>query len=661
MATTYYENIQKLYVAYFNRPADVAGLAYWETVVEGAKGNTASVSAAFANEAEYKTAFAGMSNADIVNKVYMNLFGRDAEAAGRDYWANLLNTKQITVDQVVTKIADGAQTTDLTAYTNKVRAATAFTAALDTTSEANGYRGDAANAVAKTFLSGVTTDATLAAAVSTTSLNATVASAVAAGTPFTLSSGLEALNVATQAKTDFLVAADGDNNAKTSITEQQIADKVGVAVTALDAQVAGDYTNSTAGVRAALLADQMTANNTKLVNDQKALTDANTAIAKVPGLSSAMATLDASNTAVVNANAADKAAMVDLAAKLAAYNAQNTAAQVIVNADGTVAGLIEVNATTKALQLVSGVTEAKNPGVTALLASSTSMETADAAVAAAAKAQMAAQTAVDRLDLTEAAQTALKDVAAAMTVIKLDAGATPSQAQITTELAQLEAVRKSTADIVTAAGDTATDAQKTAATNALNSYNKFNDLVNKMVAADTANPLVTAQVNATAAVKVDNTAIIDLNNAVAAVTAANATVDQLKAVNGQVKAAQDAFLSHDMLLPVTLNGTSVATAGADIYVAGKTDASILNFGLLGNDSLYVGSNYTLNTGKLSAGNSAVLEAFITQNGNDTSIQLEKTAFGSNAATPEVITITLTGVKAEMVHMTNGIITVSTTA
>jgi hypothetical protein len=659
MATTYYENIQKLYVAYFNRPADVAGLAYWEGVVETANGNTASVSAAFANEAEYKTAFAGMSNADIVNKVYTNLFGRTADAAGRDYWANLLDKKQITIDQVVTKIAEGAQTTDLTAYTNKVRAATAFTAALDTTSEANGYRGDAANAIAKTFLSGVTTDATLAAAVSTTTLNATVASAVAAGTPFTLMSGLDALNIANQAKLDFLAAADGDNNAKTSITEEAIAAKVDTSIAGIAAQVSGDYTNASAGVRAALLADQVTANNTQLTNDQKALTDANTAIAKVAGLSSAMATLTASTTAVTNAGTVQKAAMVDLAAKLAGYNAQN-GTTVVVNANGTVDGLIEVNATTKALQLVSGVTEANHAGVTALLAASTTMETADAAVTSATNAQVAAQTAVDRLDLTAAAQADLKDVAAAMTVIKLPAGTTPTQAQITTELTQLDAVRKSTADVVTNAGDAATDAQKTAAANALNSYNKFNDLVNKMIADDTANPLVEAQVNATNAVKADNDTIANLTKAVAALDAANATVAQLASVNGQVKAAQDAFTSHDMLLPVDLKagGTYVATAGADIYTVGKVDASILNFGLLGSDSLYVGTQYTANTGTLANGNPNVLEAFIAQNGSDTTIKLEKTVFGSNAVSPEVITITLTGVDATKVHMTNGIITVA---
>lgn len=655
MATTYYENIQKLYVAYFNRPADTAGLAYWEGVVEAAKGDTAAVSAAFAADTEYKAAYKDLSNADIVNKVYQNLFGRPAEAAGRDYWANLLDKKTITIDAVVTAIATGAQGSDLTAYNNKVKAATAFTAALDTPAEQSGYSGDAANAIAKTYISGVTTDASLTAAIAPATLGATVAKSVAAGTTFSLTTGLAALDVATKAKADFLAAADGDNDAKTSTTDTAIAAKVTAAVTALDVLVAGDYTAASAGVKAALLADQVAANNTKLTTDQKALADANTAISKVAGLTDALATLTAAETATTTAQAGVKAADIDLAAKLAAYETA-TSTDVTVNADGTVAGLIVINADTKALELAAGVTEDKNPGVTALLASSTAHEAADAGLASAVKAQAAAQAAVDGLDLTDAAKADLKDIAAAMTIVKVEAGATPTTAQITTELTQLDAIKKSTADIAAQPG--ATDAQKADATKAATAYTTFKALVDDFKADDNANPLVKAQADATAAVKADNDAITALSKAVAALDTANATAAQLAAVNGQLKAANDAFTSHDLQLPVSLTGTAVATAGADIFVAGKADASILNFGLLGSDSLYIGSQYTLNTGKLTTGNNSVLEAFVAQAGTDTTVKLEKTVFGSNAATPEVITITLTGVDATKVHLTNGIITVS---
>jgi hypothetical protein len=661
MATTYYNQIQQLYLAYFNRPADPAGLAFWETSVENNKAGSAvglaAIAASFATQKEYTDAYAGLSNLEIVKKVYQNLFSRTADDAGAAYWADLLTTGKIKVANLVVDMAAAAKNQDVVTIQSKVAASVAFTAALDTPAEQAGYN-TASTGPAKAYLAGVTDAATLAAATAPATLGATVAKVVAAGTTFSLASGLDALNVATTAKADFLAAADGDNDAKTSTDDATITAKVGSTVTALDDLVTGDYTNASANLRAALLTSQQTLNAAALADAQAALSTANANVAKVAGLSAAVATLESAKTGVTNATAADKAATVDLAAKLAAYNAQN-GTSVTVNADGTVAGLIEINATTKALQLVSGVTEAKNPGVTALLASTTALEAADLSLTNANTAQTNAQKAVDALDLTATAQADLKLIAAAMTIVKVEAGATPTNAQVTTELGQLDAIQKSTAAI--AAQTNATQAQKDAAVAAATAYTNFKTLVDKFTADDNANPLLAAQTTATANVKTANDTITALQKAVDAVAAANATAAQLAAVNGQVKAASDAFTSHDLVTPITLDAThtaNVATAGADIYVAAKTDASILNFALLGSDALYIGTQYTLNTGKLTTGNNAALEAFVAQSGADTTIKLEKTVFGSNAATPEVITITLTGVDATKVHLTNGIITVS---
>ena len=175
--------VQQLYVAYFNRPADVGGLNYWESVVDAQGGSTTAVSAAFSHSAEYTAAYAGKSSTQIVDQVYQNLFGRGAEPAGLQYWALLLDQGAITVSNVVTQIAAGAQGTDATAYTDKVAAATAFTQALDTSPEILGYDGSGPNgpavlALAKQFISSVTDDATLAAAIATTALNTTVSNVV---------------------------------------------------------------------------------------------------------------------------------------------------------------------------------------------------------------------------------------------------------------------------------------------------------------------------------------------------------------------------------------------------------------------------------------------------------------------------------------------------
>jgi hypothetical protein len=188
----YTSAVQQLYVAYFNRPADVAGLAYWEGVVAKANGSTAAVSAAFAASAEYKAAYANMDAYHVVAQVYQNLFGHAPDLPGLNFWGQALLNGQMTVDNVVTQIAAGAQGTDMTAYNNKVAAATAFTTALDTPAEVLAYNGDAANAAAKAFVSSVTDDASLAAAIAPAALNATVSGIVDAGNvgqTFTLTQG----------------------------------------------------------------------------------------------------------------------------------------------------------------------------------------------------------------------------------------------------------------------------------------------------------------------------------------------------------------------------------------------------------------------------------------------------------------------------------------
>jgi hypothetical protein len=183
--------IQQLYVAYFNRPADPSGLAYWETVVAANNGDTTAVSASFSQSGEYKAAYAGLSNDKVVNQVYNNLFGHDADPAGLAYWSNLLSAGSISVSNVVTQIAGGALTTDKEALTDKVAVAAAFTTALDTTAERLAYDGAAANATASSFLSTVTNDATMATALA--NIDATIATLSNAGIPHELTTGIDTL------------------------------------------------------------------------------------------------------------------------------------------------------------------------------------------------------------------------------------------------------------------------------------------------------------------------------------------------------------------------------------------------------------------------------------------------------------------------------------
>lgn len=172
--------IQALYVAYFNRPADVLGLQFWVNRANASADGLAKVANEFSNSDEYRSLYANKQPAEIVDAIYMNLFGRHAEAEGLVYWANKLINKELNIGNVALIISQSAQNEDQVAITAKVSAAEQFTASLTDASEILGYSGDAANAIAKTWLAGIKDDATLAAATTEAALQAVSDSAVAA-------------------------------------------------------------------------------------------------------------------------------------------------------------------------------------------------------------------------------------------------------------------------------------------------------------------------------------------------------------------------------------------------------------------------------------------------------------------------------------------------
>jgi hypothetical protein len=175
--------IQKLYIAYFNRPADPGGLAYWTDQL--AKGATmTTIANSFSASAEYQAIYAGKSNLVLIDQLYQNLFGRTADVGGLLFWNNEMLAGRVTITTVASALSSGttAGSADNIAINSKIAAATAFTAAVDTAPELLAYSGTAATAKASAWLSTVTNAATLATAIAPATLNAAVADSVASST-----------------------------------------------------------------------------------------------------------------------------------------------------------------------------------------------------------------------------------------------------------------------------------------------------------------------------------------------------------------------------------------------------------------------------------------------------------------------------------------------
>jgi hypothetical protein len=591
IVATHVAAVQELYVAYFGRPADVAGLDYWTNVVEAQGGSTTAVSASFATQPEYIAAFFGKTNAQVVDQIYANMFARGASTTdGRSYWVDLLNKGTVGVSTIVAEVANGAKGTDATAVENKVEAATAFTNALDTEAEQAGYNGTDALTLAKAWITGITTDATLTAAIATPALNATVAGVVKAGTPFTLNSALAELQTANKALTEFLE----DNNLPATAAAAKIAvdGEVAAATTAVDALVAGTYDPATAIGRGAL-ADQQTANATALKDANTALTNANTAAAAVTGLSAAIANKAAAveaRDAAIEAAAATQTELVIAENTLETRTggtltttvpAADAAAGVVVvsmpDPDSTATPAPTINLIVTgargSLVLANGVTEADYPGVTAL-----------------------------------------RDALSADIYADRDAAA-----------ATLAATTASNATVLTANTG-----------------------------------LVTAVENAQTAVNDAQDDIDALAEAVADRAEAVAQQTEFTNLNKAVTDAGLAFTTNGFRTPVELDlATAAGTTASDIFMLGDADTvSITSFGRQGEDSLYVGTNYVLNTGTLESGNNSAMEVFFVQNGTRAEVHVEKAAYGSSS--DDTIVITLVGVDATDLQLVDGIISLKET-
>jgi hypothetical protein len=149
--------LEKAYIAYYGRPADPAGLAFWVDAVKKT-GSVTDMVNLFGNSDEYHHLYSQASSTTIVNSLYEHLFNREAETAGLNFWAQNLDAGKITLANVAFELVNGAQSTDLTILNEKISAATAFTVALDTQREVDLYSNDLSALNARKWLSTIGAD-----------------------------------------------------------------------------------------------------------------------------------------------------------------------------------------------------------------------------------------------------------------------------------------------------------------------------------------------------------------------------------------------------------------------------------------------------------------------------------------------------------------------
>jgi hypothetical protein len=161
----YFDTVQKVYIGYYQRPADPIGLLYWAARLSGANGNLNEIIEAFANSTESRALYGTINSnniSNVVNGIYMALFNRPAEAGGMAYYINGFNSGQFTAATIMLNVLNGAQNQDLMSINNKLATANLFTGVIDPDLDGRNFRvtyageGDVINA--RSFLASVTWD-----------------------------------------------------------------------------------------------------------------------------------------------------------------------------------------------------------------------------------------------------------------------------------------------------------------------------------------------------------------------------------------------------------------------------------------------------------------------------------------------------------------------
>ena len=142
-APNYRDQVQIMYVAYYGRPGDADGLDFWAGKLEGVNGDLMEIIDSFGHSMEFTERFGDLDNEELVNNIFLQLLGRDADSEGLNFYLNGLREGRYTLASIALDVANGTkrnpQGRDNTIMANKLRAANAFT---ETYAEAGAEYGE---------------------------------------------------------------------------------------------------------------------------------------------------------------------------------------------------------------------------------------------------------------------------------------------------------------------------------------------------------------------------------------------------------------------------------------------------------------------------------------------------------------------------------------
>lgn len=657
MAVTVQQEVAALYSAIFNRAPDQEGLNNWVNLIQGG----ASLSQAadgFVQHPVFTELYAGLTNIQFVQQLYINVLGSEGDAKGIQNWANLL-ASGVSKAQVVADFVQGALSVDLNAMLASGELTQAeFDAAVirqDTlTNKANvgvyfaetfGAASNLDPATDTSTVAGLQADPAFVAS------QAAIANVTADAASVTAAQGRIDVAVATNDPVGNLVGANSELTA--ALVDLQT--KQAAAADALEALALADNANELDGV--SVLDEDSTPTLESFVAGYDAADAAATkaeAEALVGSKQSALGTANTALSAARNSDA-DSNGKLDSDANLAA---DVTAALAAVNADTTAKALF--TAVNNAEAALANDLAAKGDSVALLTAARTAI-----ANYANAGGDLSVDIDGTGTGTTDVITDLLADISGAL------ATAATAGDTVATDALVKTIANGSLVDLKAGTTVTATEKAYNDAIAAIENRQELLDDLDVTVPGSAeqlfdANTLGGNLRDAEDLVDARQLLIDAVETAQAELTEAQEYLAEVNALYGNLEAAQANV--EAALDTIAAQGYNIGTisAGDDVFVADLSADSTINAGFAGGDVLFIGTNYANGGAALSAdlnellagGSSSALEVFFEKTGTDTLVHIETQPFDSNATgAPDMITITLTGVTADLVFE-NGFVSVA---
>lgn len=101
--------IMRLYQAFFDRKPDPSGANYWINLRATNRASMDDIIYGFANSQEFHNTYSNLGNIDFVHRVYHNILGRSPDQGGFDYWLWMLNTGQVSRQNMIVAVSDSQE------------------------------------------------------------------------------------------------------------------------------------------------------------------------------------------------------------------------------------------------------------------------------------------------------------------------------------------------------------------------------------------------------------------------------------------------------------------------------------------------------------------------------------------------------------------------